>query len=66
MVTKVGDSIMWEEFGYENNYENHVILDDYLGVGPFTFNAVEYERTLPRAIENLRKGASGSRVDRAQ
>jgi hypothetical protein len=66
MVTKVGDSIMWAEFGYENNYENHVILDDYLDVGPFTFNALEYERTLFRAIEKLRTGASGSRVDRAQ
>jgi hypothetical protein len=66
MVTKAGGSIMWEKFGYENNYENHVILDDYLDVGPFTFNAAEYERTLLRAIEKLRSGAGGSRMDRVQ
>jgi hypothetical protein len=66
MVTKVGDSIMWEKFGYENNYQNDVILDDYLDVGPFTFNAAEYERTLLQAIEKFRRGGSGPRVDRAQ
>jgi hypothetical protein len=57
---------MWEKFGYENNYQNDVILDDYLDVGPFTFNAAEYERTLLQAIEKFRRGGSGPRVDRAQ
>lgn len=66
IVTKVADSFIWEKFGYENNYENHVILDDYLDVGPFTFNAAEYERTLLRALEKLRRGAGVSRVDRVQ
>jgi len=46
VVAKHGGAIVWKNFGYENNYEDHVLLDEYGSIGPFTFNAVEYERTL--------------------
>lgn len=61
VVSKAGDSIVWEKFGYENTYEDEVLYDDYVGVGPFRFNATEYERTLLQGIEKVRKEARGSR-----
>lgn len=61
VVRKVSDSIVWEKFGYENTYEEEVLLDDYIGVGPFTFNAAAYERTLLQAVEKVRVDARGSR-----
>ena len=53
-VTKEGDSIVWKEFGHENNYGPEVHLEKYAHVGPFVFDAVEYERTLREGLDRLR------------
>lgn len=54
VVDKQGDTITWKTFGYENTYEEKIGLDDYRRVGPFTFNAAAYERTLLEAMGHLK------------
>lgn len=53
IVWKEGETVTWEDFGYENTYEENVRRDEYAAVGPFTFNAVSYERTLEEAWHRL-------------
>jgi hypothetical protein len=54
LVVRDGHSIVWKAFGYENNYEENILLDNYKQIGPFTFGLVHYERTLLQAIESLK------------
>src|SRR5882672_6524656 len=54
MVVRDGQAIVWKDFGYENDYEEKVLLDDYKQVGPYTFDLAEYESTLFEAIESLK------------
>ncbi len=42
VIEKEGDDIIWRDFGYENNYDPFVNLEDFSELGPFTFNANEY------------------------
>lgn len=51
-IVKEGDAILWRDFGFENNYQKHV--DPYKELGPFTFDAVSYERVLLQAIDALK------------
>jgi hypothetical protein len=37
------DKVIWRDFGYENNYESAVALDQYRSVGPFEFERAAYE-----------------------
>jgi hypothetical protein len=53
LVIRNGSSIVWKNFGYENNYEENVLFDDYRQFGPFTFDFAHYERALRQAIESL-------------
>jgi len=55
VVERQAETIMWKAFGYENTYEAKVWLDAYSTVGPFTFNATAYERTLLLAMDLLRR-----------
>jgi hypothetical protein len=50
VIENVDNQIMWRDFGYENDYENIVRLDDYRNLGPFVFDAAEYERVIRRAL----------------
>jgi hypothetical protein len=52
-VVKERDTITWKDFGYENNYEDAVLLEKYKSLGPFTFKTEQYEGTLLQAIERL-------------
>jgi hypothetical protein len=54
VVEKHDGAIVWKNFGYENNYEKEVLLDEYRSIGPFTFNAMEYERVLLVGITRLK------------
>ena len=54
LVVRDGQAIVWKDFGYENDYEEKVLLDDYKQVGPYTFDLEEYESTLFEAIESLK------------
>ena len=58
VVERQGEIITWKAFGYENNYEDKIWLDDYSTVGPFTFNATIYERTLMQVLNLLRPALS--------
>lgn len=55
VVQRQGETITWKNFGYENNYEDNVKLNDYR-LGPFTFNAKTYEHTLLQATDRFRAG----------
>ena len=54
VVVREGDAIVWKDFGFENNYEENIDLNEYKGVGPFVFDAVSYESALLQAIESLK------------
>jgi hypothetical protein len=53
VVAKERDTITWQDFGFQNDYEDAVVLDKYKNVGPFSFNAEQYEETLLQAIKRL-------------
>ena len=53
-VDKENGQIVWRNFGYENNWEDKVELSAYAEIGPFTFDAEKYERTLIQAKANFR------------
>jgi hypothetical protein len=54
LVAREGDVIVWKDFGFENNYDANVELNDCKGVGPFVFDAVSYENALLKAIDSLK------------
>jgi len=53
LVIREDSSIVWKDFGYENSYEDNVLLDDYRQIGPYSFDFAHYERALRQAIESL-------------
>ena len=53
IVCKEGETVRWEDFGYERSYGENVRRDDYATVGPFAFDAVSYERALEEAWHRL-------------
>ncbi|PYL83114.1 MAG: hypothetical protein DMF21_00425 [Verrucomicrobia bacterium] len=54
VIERQAETITWKAFGYENTYENKILLDAYGTVGPFTFDATAYQRTLVQAMDLLR------------
>ncbi len=48
VIEKVENHIVWRDFGYENNYDESVLFDDYRDVGPYIFDAGEYTMRLSR------------------
>src|SRR5262249_3807624 len=53
-VKRAVDSVLWSDFGYENNYEKQVWRDDYKDVGPFEFEFHQYESALLSAVAQLK------------
>ena len=51
VVERVDKKIIWRNFGYENNYEGGVRVEGFEEIGPFAFNADEYEKVLKQAID---------------
>ena len=58
VVERQGETIAWKAFGYENTYDDKILLDAYRTVGPFTFGATDYEHTLVQAMDLLRRAVS--------
>jgi hypothetical protein len=58
VVERQGETIAWKAFGYENTYEDKIFLDAHSTVGPFTFDATAYERTLAQAMDLMRRAKS--------
>ncbi len=54
VIERQAETITWKAFGYENTYEDKILLDAYGTVGPFTFDATAYQRTLIQAMDLLR------------
>jgi hypothetical protein len=52
-IVREDDEIVWKDFGYENNYEQNIVMDEYRSVGPFRFDSAAYEHALFKAIEQL-------------
>jgi hypothetical protein len=46
VIERDGDSILWHSFGYENDLVESPLLEDYTHLGPYRFEAGEYEATL--------------------
>jgi hypothetical protein len=44
VIERQGETFTWRAFGYENNYEDKLSLDTYNTVGPFAFDATEYDK----------------------
>ena len=53
LVERQGNAVTWKTFGYQNNYEETIWIDDYKAVGPFTFDAAVYGQTLMQAVDIL-------------
>ena len=51
VVERVGNKIIWRDFGFENNYENIIQRTGFEGIGPFTFDDRSYDRTIRKAME---------------
>jgi hypothetical protein len=51
VVERVGNQIIWRDFGYENNYEPVVHTNGFEEVGPITFDRGEYEKVIKQAID---------------
>jgi hypothetical protein len=60
-VTTGGNTVVWGEFGYENNYEEGAFLDDHKDVGTFEFDAKSYDAAFLDIAAILAKGADSSR-----
>lgn len=51
-ITKEGDSFVWSEFAYENNYDEAMTdFASYASIGPFRFEARQYLSTLSAAAQ---------------
>jgi hypothetical protein len=50
VIENVDNQIIWRDFGYQNNYEDIVHLDSYRDIGPFVFEAAEYESVIRRVL----------------
>lgn len=50
MIEQIGENIIWRDFGYENNYEDEVVYDEYENITPIIFDKAEYENTIRGAL----------------
>jgi len=49
-----GVKVIWSDFGRENNHEEKVWRDEYRDVGPFEFDASQYEQAFADATKQLK------------
>jgi hypothetical protein len=51
VIEEKGNQIIWHDFGYENNYEDDVDLDNYRDIGPFAFDRDDYRHTIESKLQ---------------
>ena len=51
VIDRVGYSIVWRDFGIQNDIDDSILSDDFKGTGPFTFNATDYFNEIIKALE---------------
>lgn len=54
-LVREGESIVWQDFGFENNYEENIRLEEYKHIGPYTFNWKQYESALLQAVDSVKQ-----------
>ena len=54
-IERHGQWIVWRDFGYENDYEENIRLDEYKHIGPYTFEWTKYESVFLQAIDDLKQ-----------
>jgi hypothetical protein len=52
-IARKGHLYVWHSFGYENTYEDDLHLANYQTIGPFEFEAIDYEKTIFEGRELL-------------
>ena len=52
-IVRDGGAIVWGDFGHQNNYEDHIALGPYEGLGPFMIDAKCYESLFVEALGKL-------------
>ena len=51
VIEEVGDTIVWRDFGYENNYDDASLdLETFSNFGPLVFDKDSYTKTLSQAV----------------
>ena len=50
VIESSGTLITWHDFGVQNDFEEEVWREDYLNVGPFTFDRAQYEQEIEQSI----------------
>ena len=50
VIEKTGNTVVWRDFGYQNNYEDTVNFAAYADLGSFVFERTEYENVIRRAL----------------
>ena len=48
LVQREAGVAIWKDFGFENDYENVVHTDGFQDIGPFTFDAIQYNELFER------------------
>ena len=52
VIDRFGDSIVWRDFGFQNNYDESILKDDFEQLGMLSFNATDYYNEIVKAIAN--------------
>lgn len=50
IIEKIGGEVIWRMFGYQNNYEDVVVMEGFSAIGPFVFGKAEYEAVIRSAL----------------
>lgn len=50
VIERIGDNIIWRDFGYENNYDGILHTEGFKEVGPFTFDSTDYAEAIRKAL----------------
>ena len=48
LIQREPGHIVWKDFGFENDYEEVVHTDKFQEIGPFTFDATQYNEVFER------------------
>lgn len=51
VVERVGNQIIWRDFGFENNYEGMVHTEGFEEVGPIAFKRDDYEKVIKQSVD---------------
>jgi hypothetical protein len=54
VVSLSNKTVLWQDFGYQNNYEPEIHGEHLKGMGPFEFDLEDYKSKLLRALEMLK------------